>query len=414
MGHAKLTSFDHSVEWPDFLKKAAGKPKKMSEEVPIVINMTEKNAEDRLKKTLVSIEVSQVVDTYDEQFAELQLSLNAHLYRANDSVQRNSIKEKLIEHYGTKKSWQLGAWVYFPWSRELVHILDEDNFTALRTIRNRDLISADEQTELYKYSVACVGMSVGSASAISLVLSGASKDIKVADGAVISGSNLNRILAGVSDVGKEKSLVVAQMLYEMNPFIRVQKHSKVNAQNIGDLFDEQWKVKAVIDEIDDLEIKIRLRLEAKKRKLPVFMATELADSVMLDVERFDLTPDRPLFHGMIPGIEKLIDNKDMNHREWMKHAARIIGTSNMPLDMQKSLLKIGSSIVTHPQLGSTVMVTGGVTTYAIKRVALGKSMPSGRTSISLNELLVPEFNKVSHRWRHRKHTRVMNRALDAM
>jgi hypothetical protein len=86
----------------------------------------------------------------------------------------------------------------------------------------------------------------------------------------------------------------------------------------------------------------------------------------------------------------------------------------MPLDMQKSLLKIGSSIVTHPQLGSTVMVTGGVTTYAIKRVALGKSMPSGRTSISLNELLVPEFNKVSHRWRHRKHTRVMNRALDAM
>jgi hypothetical protein len=154
MGHAKLTSFDHSVEWPDFLKKVAGKPKKMSEEVPIVINMTEKNAEDMLKKTLASIEVSQVVDTYDEQFAELQLSLNAHLYRANDSVQRNSIKEKLIEHYGTKKSWQLGAWVYFPWSRELVHILDEDNFTALRTIRNRDLISADEQTELYKYSVA--------------------------------------------------------------------------------------------------------------------------------------------------------------------------------------------------------------------------------------------------------------------
>jgi hypothetical protein len=144
------------------------------------------------------------------------------------------------------------------------------------------------------------------------------------------------------------------------------------------------------------------------------MATELADSVMLDVERYDTEPNRPLFHGQIPGIEKIIDKPDMGHREWMKYAARIIGTKNMPLNMQQSLLKIGSSIVTHPQLGSTVMMTGGVTTYAIKQIALGKSMPSGRTNISLEKILVPDYRKVSHRWRHRQHTGVINKALDSM
>jgi hypothetical protein len=204
------------------------------------------------------------------------------------------------------------------------------------------------------------------------------------------------------------------LLYEMNPFIEVGRYSKIDKDSITELFDKPWPIKAVVDEIDDLEIKIRLRLEARKRGLPVFMATELADSVMLDVERFDLEPNRPLFHGMIPGIEGLVEKKDMNHREWMKHAARIIGTSNMPLNMQQSLLKIGSSIVTHPQLGSTVMMTGGVTTYAIKQAALGKSMPSSRKTISLEKLLVPDYSKAGYKWQHRKHTKAMNRALDAM
>lgn len=409
-----MTSSDHSSEWPDFLRKVNKSAEAATGDVPLIVEMSTRNAEVKLKEVLAENHVSRVIDTYDEQFAELQLSLNAHLYRANEDIQRNSIREKLKEHYGSKKSWQLGAWVYYPWSQDLVHILDEEDFTSLRTIRNRDLITKDEQTTLYNYPVACVGMSVGSASALSLVLSGISKHIKVADGAVISGSNLNRILTGVSSVGQEKALVVARVLYEMNPFIRVGRYSKVTKVSISELFDKPWPIKAVVDEIDDLEIKIRLRLEARKRHLPVFMATELADSVMLDVERFDLEPSRPLFHGMIPGIEKLVEKKDMNHREWMKHAARIIGTSNMPLNMQQSLLKIGSSIVTHPQLGSTVMMTGGVTTYAIKQAALGKPMPSSRKTISLEKILVPDYSKATYRWQHRKHTRAMNRALDAM
>lgn len=416
MGHAKLTNQDHSGQWPTYLKKLnkLSDIDRNSSDKPIVISMDDNGAPKKLEKLVGNNPVINVIDSYDEQFAELQLSLDAFLYRANENVQINSIKDKLSTHYAKRKSWEMGAWVYYPWRQELVHVLAEPDFTSLRTIRNRDLITTSEQEKLYNFSVACVGMSVGSASALSLVLSGASKKLKLADGAVISGSNLNRIMTGVTSVGLEKSLVIARAAYEMNPFIEVNRLSKITSSSIGDLFDKPWHIAAVIDEIDDLEIKIRLRLEAKKRKLPVIMATELADSVMLDIERFDLEPTRPLFHGLVPDIEKIIGRKDMNNREWQKHAASIIQAKNMPVILQKSLLKIGTSIVTHPQLGSTVMMTGGVTTYAIKQIALGRPLPSGRTNISLDKLMVPESNKLGKRLEHRRHTKMLHRSLDAM
>jgi molybdopterin/thiamine biosynthesis adenylyltransferase len=414
MGHAKLTNKDHRSEWPDFLrKKVKNSDATSTTDCPEVVIMSSPNAVSKLNELVKRSSILSIVDTYDEQFAELQLSLNAHLYRANEKVQKHSIEEALEEHYGSSESWRLGAWIYYPWKNQLNHILAPNDFNKLRTIRNRDLITKDEQQILQDFSVLCAGMSVGSASALSLVLSGISRNIIIADGAVISGSNLNRILAGVSDIGMEKSLVIARMMYEMNPYLNVHRHDKIIAGSMSKLFEQPWQTSAVIDEVDDLEVKIRLRLEARKRKLPVFMATELADSVMLDVERFDLEPERPIFHDLIPGIEEVLDRKDLNHREWMKYAARIIGTKNMPIDMQKSLMKIGSTIVTHPQLGSTVMMTGGVTTFAVKQVALGKSMPSGRFNISLNDI-VPENKKMRNRRRHKKHTKVINKALDSM
>lgn len=416
MGHAKLANQDHSKEWPDYLRKVQSKLFKTHEKYdePVIINMQTNRAAGELKNLVTTVPISEIIDNYDEQFAELQLSLNAHLYRANYEVQKNSIREALKEHYGNKKSWELGSWVYYPWSRQLVHVLAKDDFEKLRTIRNRDLITSKEQKILQDFNVACMGMSVGSASALALTISGISEKIKLADGAVISGSNLNRILTGVTSVGLEKSLVIARKLYEMNPYIRVHTHGKVTKNNISELFDKPWKINVVVDEIDDLESKIRVRIEAKRRGIPVVMATELADTVMLDVERFDLEPTRPLFHGLIPGIEALIDKTELNHREWMRHAVQIIGPKNMPMTMQKSLLKIGSTIVTHPQLGSTVMMTGGVLTYAIKQMALGKPMPSARSVIALEKILVSDYRKLSYTLAHRRHTRVIKKAIESI
>ena len=56
----------------------------------------------------------------------------------------------------------------------------------------------------------------------------------------------------------------------------------------------------IVDECDDLEMKVRLREHARAAGRPVVMAT--SHRGMLDVERFDLEPDRPPFHGLLGDV----------------------------------------------------------------------------------------------------------------
>lgn len=414
MGHKKLVTSNPSKRYPHFLAMKQETLKNSEEKLPLIVSTSTKAGEKSLEKLIDKKVVTRIIDNYAEQYAELLLSKNAHLYRANHDVQVASIAELLKEHYTDRQPWTLGNWVHYPWSGELVHVLDQQNFEALRTIRNRDLITEDEQRILFDYGVACFGMSVGSASAQALALSGMSRKIKLVDGAVISGSNLNRILTGVSSIGKSKAQVIAEQIYEMNPYATIKTFDKVEGRNIGDIFDKPWPIKLAIDEIDDIEMKVRIRSEARKRKIPVLMATEIGDTVILDVERYDLEPNRALFHNMVPGIEQLLEKQIEDYREWTKHAVSIIDPHNMSIKMQKSLLKIGTTIVTHPQLGSTVMMTGGVLAFAVKNIALGKSLNSGRYVISLEQQMLAHHRTRSYKRRHKKHTKVVLSAVKSM
>lgn len=412
MGHKRLDTRDPQKTYPKFLSDAAKKTLNTARTAhPIIIEMQTDDSSDKLEKLIKSEQISEIIDNYGEQYAELLLSKNAHLYRANHKVQTASIAKMLDEHYGGKRSWQLGSWVYFPWNGHLVHVLARKEFEELRSIRNRDLITAKEQAALAEFSAASFGMSVGSAGALALAISGISRNITLIDGAVISGSNLNRILTGVSSVGKSKCEVIGSQIYEMNPYAKVSYFDKADKSNIDEILSG---VDIAIDEIDDIEMKIRIRIEARKRKIPVVMATELGDTIMLDVERFDQEPERELFHGLIPGIDKVAENPPENHREWTKHAVNIIDPANMPLKMQHSLLKIGTTIVTHPQLGSTVMVTGGALAFVVKNIALGNPINSGRYVISLEKQLLADHKTRKYRRQHKKHTKVIHKAISSM
>lgn len=414
MGHKKLDGRDAKKDYPKFLSAAAAQPKKPASNFPQIVKMQDKDAAEKLEKLLGKSNIYEIIDSYGEQYAELLLSKNAHLYRANENVQTASIAKLLDEHYGKKKSWELGSWVYYPWNGNLVHVLAQPDFEELRTIRNKDLITQTEQKQLADFSAACFGMSVGSAGALALAISGMSKHIKLIDGAVISGSNLNRILTGVSSVGNSKAEVIGRQIYEMNPYSEVEYYDKANKENIEEILGGKKPVYVAIDEIDDIEMKIRIRIKARKRRIPVVMATELGDTIMLDIERFDLEPARELFHGMVPGIDEIADSPPENHREWTKHAVSIIDPSNMPMKMQKSLLKIGSTIVTHPQLGSTVMVTGGALAFAVKSIALGQPLKSGRYVISLEKELLADHKTRKYRREHKKHTKIIHKSVSSM
>src|SRR3990170_5491688 len=73
----------------------------------------------------------------------------------------------------------------------------------------------------------------------------------------------------------------------------------VNDANIGAFLDG---VKILFEETDNLEMKIRLRIEARKRSIPVVMGTDNGDGVIIDIERFDKNPSLQLFNGVIGDI----------------------------------------------------------------------------------------------------------------
>src|SRR3989344_1255814 len=237
MGHKRLVTSDPSKSYPLFLKNVRTLLNETKvPNSPVVIDMSDKTGETKLSDLIKKQPVSKIIDNYAEQYAELLLSKNAHLYTANYDVQVSSISDLLKKHYGKKQPWQLGSWVYYHWSGELVHVLNQEDFEELRTNRNRDLITASEQKKLLGLNTVCFGMSVGSAGALSFALSGISRKIKLVDGAVISGSNLNRIMTGVSSVGKGKAQVIGRSIYEMNPYSTVNYFDKVTADNIADIF----------------------------------------------------------------------------------------------------------------------------------------------------------------------------------
>lgn len=412
MGQGKLSLADVSLNWPQELKKVAATTTFDSTSwQPEIIEMDGTAAEQKLIELLKRVPIKSVVDNYDEQYAELIVSRRPGLYQSSYEEKVKILEVELAEHHSDSDAWQKGAWVYYPWNGTLSHVIAKEHFLELRSTRNRNLITSEEQAKLGAFNVGCAGMSVGSNAALSIGITGISQQLKLADGAVISGSNLNRVLAGVNDVGLSKSLIIARKIYEMNPFVSIERFDRdITADSIDHFFDTPWPLHAVVDEIDNLMVKIQLRVEAKKRRIPVVMATDLGDSVMLDIERYDLDPDLPFFHGKVKGVEELL-TKQVDRREFLRAAMAIIGPENASTRVQESLMQVGGQLAVQPQLGGTAIMAGSVIAYALRKIALGEDIKSGRINISLDDALLKNaFSEEAIR-QHQESTEKINQAF---
>lgn len=412
MGQGKLSLADVSLNWPEELKKVAATTNfDATTWQPEVIPMGGRESEAKLKELLQRVSIKSIVDNYDEQYAELIVSRRPGLYQSSYEEKVKILETELAEHHSDSDAWQKGAWVYYPWSGVLSHVIAKEHFLELRSTRNRNLITSEEQEKLGDFNVGCAGMSVGSNAALSIGITGISQQLKIADGAVISGSNLNRVLAGVNDVGLSKSLIIARKIYEMNPFVSIERFDRdITPDSISHFFDTPWPLHAVVDEIDNLMVKIQLRVEAKKRRIPVIMATDLGDSVMLDIERYDLEPDLPFFHGKVKGVEELL-TKEVDRREFLRAAMAIIGPENASTRVQQSLMQVGGELAVQPQLGGTAIMAGSVIAYALRKIALGENIRSGRINISLDDALLRDARSDEAVRVHQESTARINQAF---
>lgn len=315
---------------------------------------------DSIVRGLIDDPAIGVVDTTPDQLASLRGLLPA-------------IAGDLVEE---------PRWVYYPWRRSLVRVLGPRGFDRLRLDRNRNKITTEEQARFRSLRVGIVGLSVGHAVAHTLALEGLCGELRLADFDELDLSNLNRVPTSVLDLGVNKAVVAARRISELDPYLNVQVFANgVTAETLGGFLDG---LDLVVEECDSIDTKLLVRHHARAQGIPVVMET--SDGGVLDIERFDLEPDRPVFHGLL-GEMDTADLADMTIEQKSTIAATLLEPSKLTPRMIASVPEIGRTLSTWPQLGGDVALGGAAVTAAVRAFGRGEPLPSGRRRIDLDGLV---------------------------
>lgn len=327
---------------------------------------------ERLRGMLKHVPGIRVHDELHSQLRELVRALNPSTKYTAEELDRAA-----LAHLGDTPATEYGVWVYYPWSDRLVHLLDEAEFTLVRTDRNRNKITREEQARLQQLRIGVVGLSVGQSICLTLALERGFGELRIADHDTLELSNLNRIRSGVHSMGHLKTINVAREIAELDPFLTVTLFNEgIQRTNIDRFFSEGGPLDIVVDECDSIDVKIFLRQKARELRVPVIMDT--SDRGMLDIERFDLEPERPILHGLIDHLDPNDAAKAKTNEEKLPFVLPILNVDTLSKRMKASMLEIESSVTTWPQLASSVVLGGALGAEYCRRIALGQSRVSGR------------------------------------
>lgn len=273
-------------------------------------------------------------------------------------------------------------WAYYPWRRSAVAILGPEAFRAVRLDRNRHLITDAEQRTLNGLRVGVVGVSAGHAIAYTLAAEGACGTLRLADFDELELSNLNRVPATVLDIGLNKAIVAARRIAELDPYLAVEVVATgLSAQSVQDFLDG---LDVVVEECDSLDMKVLLRQTARARGIPVLMAT--TDRGLIDVERYDTDPRRPILHGLLGDIDA--DRlSGLTTREKVPYVLNILDSQQLSARGAASLVEVGQTLSGWPQLAGDIWVGAATVTSAVRRIGLGEPLGSGRVRVDVNAAL---------------------------
>jgi molybdopterin/thiamine biosynthesis adenylyltransferase len=273
-------------------------------------------------------------------------------------------------------------WIYYPWRRTVVSVLGPHAFRLLRLDRNRNLITAAELERLGRLRIGVVGLSVGHAIAYTLAAQGLCGELRLSDFDDVELSNLNRVPATVFDLGVNKAVACARRIAELDPYLPVAvMRAGITAETVGDFLDG---LDIVIEECDSLDAKVLVREVARSRRVPVLMAT--SDRGLLDVERFDIEPSRPIMHGLLGDVDSA-RLANLTNEEKLPQALRMTDATQVSSRMAASLIEVGKTLSTWPQLSSEVALNAAVVAEAVRRIGLREKLPSGRVRIDTAAVL---------------------------
>ncbi len=280
-----------------------------------------------------------------------------------------------------EQGMRYGKWFYMPWSNQLVQYPDREVWERLITARNREIMSVEEQQKIGKATILYAGLSVGWKVATAAAHMNMGDKVILADPDTLSPTNLNRIDAGMSEVGQRKIDIAGKHLSNLNPYVRqVHVSEGITPQNVELLL--RHKPDLIFEHVDHLPTKILLRKIAQRERIPLIMATDVGDRSLIDVERYDLG-DATAFLGQLNDDELAqLGRSGLPYEQTMKLISKIIGYENISVRMAQSMGQIGISLSGIAQLGTTASAGGAYAAVAGREILSRRSLASGRYALS--------------------------------
>ena len=322
-----------------------------------------------------------VADTIQEQLSDWA---ETELPGSTDAAELEPLIEKEV-HASSNSIFSYGNWVLYPWRNAIAHVLPKERYWSVRSNRNRDKITIDEQSILRNRSIGVIGMSVGHACALAIAHEGLCGELRIADFDTLNLSNLNRLRSSVLHIGKNKCAIARQDIAELDPYIDVVPFDDgISENNINEFCIGDKPLDLILEECDDFFIKFRVRELAREYRIPVVMETN--DRGMIDVERFDLEPERELFHGRTHGMTSE-DVRDLTPERKILLFHQLVGQmESLSPRLRQSLPRIRETLMSYPQLASDVQLGGATTAHLARSVLLNTFSSSGRFYVDLNHL----------------------------
>ena len=305
-----------------------------------------------------------------------------------DSKDDKTLKEDFVNEVSNQQL-KYGKWFLFPWAGgQLVRYPNLNEHRLLRTARNRELITSEEQLKLYEASIAVMGLSVGSNIVDKLVTTGIGGKLILADMDEISPTNLNRISGDFTDVGSKKVDYLARKISKIDPYIeQVHYREGVDADALEEIA-ELHKPEIIFDEVDQLAIKALIRSVALKNKIAVMMATDVGDKSLFDVERYDLDQQPKPFLGRLSNSQiKRMSENPIDKELAQKTLLKLVGIKHVNTRLIRSGMQQGVTLSGIPQLGVTASMGGSLAAIASREMLLGRKLESGRYEYSPKKAL---------------------------
>ena len=142
----------------------------------------------------------------------------------------------------------------------------KQNVWPYRYLRNRDILSRNEQLKLADAHVVVIGAGGLGGTVISLLARAGIGALTVVDSDVFDESNLNRqLISSVENIGRPKAAEAADMVTQINPAVEVQHFDEnLQAANAEKLLQNADIVVDALDNVPD-----RLTLQATARNLGI-------------------------------------------------------------------------------------------------------------------------------------------------